>query len=92
MLFEQNRAQELRNNPGGLENIANGIEAINKVAHAPVGGPYTLVGWKMKESDYKSNIEKYFSMLDQTQKECFASLDMLLKNSMDGTDTHILAF
>ena len=36
-------------NEGGLDQISKGIEAINKVAHAPVGGPYALVGWKMKE-------------------------------------------
>ena len=53
-------------NEGGLEQIEKGIEAINKIANAPVGGPYTLVGWKMHEKDYKYNIEKYLGMLDKT--------------------------
>ena len=51
------------------------VDQINKVANAPVGGPYNLVGWKMKESDYKENITKYINMLDQTQRESFASID-----------------
>ena len=46
----------------------------------------------MKEVDLKLNVEKYLGMLDQQQRESFAPIDILLKNCMDGTDTHVLAF
>ena len=77
---------------GLAEGISSGINAINLVANAPVGGPYTLVGWKMKESDYRYNMERYLGMLDQNQKQSFAPLDKLISNSLDGSDLHVLAF
>jgi len=77
---------------GGLDGIAQGIDAINLVANAPVGGPYTLVGWKMKEADYRYNMERYLGMLDPNQRLSFAPLDKLIKNSLDGCDLHVLAF
>ena len=75
-----------------MDQIASGIEAINLVANSPVGRPYTLVGWKMNEKDYRHNIEKYIAMLDNVQRESFAPIDILMKNSMEGCDLQVLAF
>ena len=55
---------------------------VNKVTPLPpVDGTENLVGWKMKECDYRANIEKYLSMLDDKQKLCFAPIDLLIENS-----------
>jgi hypothetical protein len=52
--------------------------------------PFTLVGWSMKESLYKSNIQKYLERLDTNQRDSFAPIDKLIQNSLDGYDLHIL--
>jgi len=79
-------------NSNDLDQITTGIEAINKVANAPQGGPFELVGWPMKEKDYKANMEKYLDGLDDMQTSSFAPLNLLIENSMDGCDLHVLAF
>lgn len=45
----------------------------------------------MRERDYAGNLKKYMDGLDQVQRESFAPLDLLLKNSMSGLDLHVLA-
>lgn len=52
--------------------------------------PFTLVGWSMKESLYKTNITKYLERLDDVQKESFAPIDKLISTSLEGFDLHIL--
>lgn len=50
-----------------------------------------LEGWKMKQSEFKSNIEGYLKNLDEVQISNFAPLDVMLKKALDGLDLHILA-
>lgn len=52
--------------------------------------PFTLVGWSMKESLYKTNILKYLQRLDTVTKDSFAPIDKLIECSLEGSDLHIL--
>ena len=44
----------------------------------------------MKEADYKQNISAYLQRLDQTQRDNFAPLDVMIENSLKGADLQIL--
>ena len=52
--------------------------------------PFTLVGWSMKETLYKTNILKYLERLDSVTIESFAPIDKLIESSLEGSDLHIL--
>ena len=44
----------------------------------------------MKETDFKKNVQTYINRLDSTQRDSFAPIDKLIKNSLDGFDLHVL--
>jgi len=63
------------------------IEAMSSFKDA---SPFTLVGWSMKETLYKTNILKYLERLDTVTRESFAPIDKLIESSLEGSDLHIL--
>jgi len=44
----------------------------------------------MKETDFKKNVQTYINRLDSTQRDSFAPIEKLIKNSLDGFDLHVL--
>ena len=44
----------------------------------------------MKETEFKKNVQTYINRLDSTQRDSFAPIDKLIKNSLDGFDLHVL--
>lgn len=77
---DQNIPQELQNLPQEMEALASFKDK----------SPFTLTGWSMKESEYKSNIQAYLNRIDATQRDSFAPLDKLISGSLDGFDLHVL--
>lgn len=51
----------------------------------------TLVGWSMKEKEFKQNVEKYLKKLDATQRNSFAPLDALIQNALEGLNLNVMA-
>lgn len=45
----------------------------------------------MKESDYRSNIQRYLARIDSIQRISFAPLDVMIEQSLNGCDLQILA-
>ena len=73
--------------PADIQELPQVIEAMQSFKDA---SPFTLVGWSMKESLYKSNISKYLERLDSVTRESFAPIDKLIECSLEGFDLHIL--
>ena len=53
-------------------------------------GIHLLQGYSIKEENYKSFVSDYLCRLDDVQKNSFAQIDQLIKNSLDGFDLQVL--
>jgi hypothetical protein len=73
--------------PNHIMELPSIIEDINQLTSET---EVVLEAMSLKESEVKPFIEKYLLNLDDSQRQSFAPLDLLMKHALGGMDLHLL--